>query len=1365
MYTRVYSLKPNENKPFEKPIIIWRDKILKLSRIDLHSFSIEFQLWRVSDYTFNEFVCKQELTFARVLKQEARAAIELVKTVKNDESLISRRKVKNVNAPIIRLSVILSLAEVYSFDCRLLGWTIDLLNGTPMRKRQLVFDVPTSLTRRQVIWSRSWSGSKFPGGVTFSYTGSEQSFCTNYIRVHVYEKPVEHLIWSAMALIGTAVINLKNVEILPQRKGMLKKLSIDPTTVDVGNIQGKLFANRISGSGIKSSDVGGGQPQGPGSLITELDSSERYLVVRLFRLSKLIGKDWSQSSNPSVEFIWDGYENRSRTVYQSLQPIFNETFHFPVRLIHDSILKKEELIQNCLPIDLVTKGPVYVKVWHTDDDGNIELLASGQIPMYLLTSNETTLELRSLLESVDYQQDDRKFARREAASEAADDEEEEEGERQAEEETGGLPFYLKKVRTRVFNNDNFLLENALGVRGEAVNSTSSMSFEFYFFPAMPEGLKIPKMTDAARQQFVYNQIRNRWERDWIQWQRSYREWYPQAPPGRVWMCMSRRGGEGWYPLCGYISPTPVPKGISGPGELLHWVSCISYTNTTGGTIGNATGTVGWNTPNHTLNVRKGTIQEHAAVLCSFLLGLGFDAYVALGTLKSDQPGAPGRAYAWVITRDAGQYVTHWDPLLKQCFSTPMRYGVTHRASPETEGYDPEELAHGIDVHAADEEHPYFNGEFLNEYYNRLAKQQGLQQVLPFTKREAGATDLEVLLQGGSDPSLGGPVLGGTVLGGGEEDESEDEMTREEVLALLGLEPGTAGAAAVLKSVDQTEQRKPKVDDGDLLLAPAAELCSFELASWLPYATLETFFNNEQVYGNLQNADPTVIYYDVESPYQWRPLLGQAVAPVDTDVFISPPPTETEVESIEQNLAADLRELIQLARNNKGLTTQFENSETYLSHLNKYLEMMEYKARLDVRCISKHDMQTSTANHHGTDMSTTTDAMGSAGDENFLPDMKAALNVSMRSSLRHKTLAAFGLPRDKSLGVRNRGVEAEDQTVDEDQTEDQVENQTGEKRTRRFTREQAAVSNGEDVVGLQHISPVLPAGAVRRRNRNCTLPTLKNTQHYVTRTEDYINVFDDPDSAEAAALEDRETAVVLPEGDQLSLEHAGEHAMLNPIESYSSVDDVESEEEQEGEERYGEGEREDYGAGGGGYGAGAYGAGGEGEAGRREGVLDGGEPGYDDEFGDNFAAKEEEEEEAGEYDEGAYMPGSMASGRGSGLPLLLHDFDFNNDDVDREHYTNEMRKWETCRTLEDGFRLWRKRKLPVKDNCAFCGVPVHLAGSDVPSFRAKLLSAPRVQPLIDISNKNIAYVITAKAFPLVGGLISCWIFLGVVTPKV
>lgn len=118
------------------------------------------------------------------------------------------------------------------------------------------------------------------------------------------------------------------------------------------------------------------------------------------------------------------------------------------------------------------------------------------------------------------------------------------------------------------------------------------------------------------------------------------------------------------------------------------------------------------------------MEDHATLLCSLFLGLGLDAYVAVGT-RLDGQGSEAD-FAWVVTREqrvgavAGFDVAFWDPLtgLREtpggtsasghryarvhCLFNDARYYANHRLDDRVEaaGWDLRDLAAWKAVSAA-----------------------------------------------------------------------------------------------------------------------------------------------------------------------------------------------------------------------------------------------------------------------------------------------------------------------------------------------------------------------------------------------------------------------------------------------------------------------------------------------------------------------------------------------------------------------------------------------------------------------------------------------------------------------------------------
>ncbi|KEP63070.1 UNVERIFIED_CONTAM: Sma protein [Hammondia hammondi] len=101
-----------------------------------------------------------------------------------------------------------------------------------------------------------------------------------------------------------------------------------------------------------------------------------------------------------------------------------------------------------------------------------------------------------------------------------------------------------------------------------------------------------------------------------------------------------------------------------------------------------------------------------------------------------------------------------------------------------------------------------------------------------------------------------------------------------------------------------------------------------------------------------------------------------------------------------------------------------------------------------------------------------------------------------------------------------------------------------------------------------------------------------------------------------------------------------------------------------------------------------------------------------------------------------------------------------------HYAaDQVAKWKWYYRMEEVYYIWQQVNFPVRNNHVFCGFPVHFSSSDVNDIRCYLGGARRFRKLLDIPVDNIVYAITAKCFPLMGGVISTWLFFGAEVPLI
>lgn len=73
------------------------------------------------------------------------------------------------------------------------------------------------------------------------------------------------------------------------------------------------------------------------------------------------------------------------------------------------------------------------------------------------------------------------------------------------------------------------------------------------------------------------------------------------------------------------------------------------------------------------------------------------------------------------------------------------------------------------------------------------------------------------------------------------------------------------------------------------IAPKFGLLNYEnTLAYVPYTSIEVIFNDQQVYGNMQNHHPACILYDLENNYHWRPFLNHEPPQIKSEITISTP---------------------------------------------------------------------------------------------------------------------------------------------------------------------------------------------------------------------------------------------------------------------------------------------------------------------------------------------------------------------------------------------------------------------------------------------------------------------------------------------
>jgi hypothetical protein len=111
-----------------------------------------------------------------------------------------------------------------------------------------------------------------------------------------------------------------------------------------------------------------------------------------------------------------------------------------------------------------------------------------------------------------------------------------------------------------------------------------------------------------------------------------------------------------------------PRDVSDPMTIARMVRCITFQQDAHikKEKKKATEPI-WSSPTYFLDVRKGASEDHAILMCNLFLGLGLDAYLAIGKL----PGGI-QQHVWVVTREPTGDVKFWETTKGCCYTLPAR---------------------------------------------------------------------------------------------------------------------------------------------------------------------------------------------------------------------------------------------------------------------------------------------------------------------------------------------------------------------------------------------------------------------------------------------------------------------------------------------------------------------------------------------------------------------------------------------------------------------------------------------------------------------------------------------------------------------
>ncbi|GIX63742.1 C2 domain-containing protein, putative [Babesia caballi] len=928
MYTPHFTLKPGEDKKLQNPMFIWHKRRLTLPYGQLQHYVVEIELWKTHRLRINSLYAKHHMNFQEIIDRNANFSVTLNLHVpaqnaaaeagsggrpgrEQDASAITEASERRF--PVQKVTLFLLLEEVFDFFFIFENWWFTMAPELPPPLRELPktmkVSVPTGVgkswrsSRTNASEQAYWSS---PG--TFRFQGTLRQLRYASFTAKVFCVGRGRLLSKPPVLLGTCVMSLKSVQELPLVRGVLKKLTLGTRNMFSGTVQGNIRCCMKSCTVNFFEDLKArpAQPISGSALITQLDHRCQYLVVRVVSCASLPASNTdSNTSDPMVKVKWDGIVNCTGVLESTVSPVYNQNMYFPIHLVDQRELTDPALIRHSLPVDLSSKGPVVVEVWDHCDAAS-ELLGSVEIPLSRIYTHGV-LQRRSLVDGI-FTSGTHEPAE-EAAEEPAEELESEEAVSFTGDSASRAPYRQHVTR---------LYEDTLALTGATVphrGRKPTVSLQMYILPPMPNDLYIPEDQTKRLRTDIYRDLGRRWTRDFETWQLTYSDRFPGAVARRRFTCVTTGAlvaGHGQQsdvvPLCCFVKPIQMYIQLSAPGELMHWISNFTCkedgTTAVGGNVLIET----WQMPSRFVLTRKGGLHDRALLLCSCLLGLGYDAYVCKGTLDGGR-----REHCWVMTRHSDGTVTFWETANKRMWHLPMRWKTR---------YDPPEAK---PVSAVEESGNYAP---LPQAQPAPTAPQG--HALPQVPRP-GRRLMNYELYG-NDYMADVKVDMARVLGGNDV-VADGSASMPAQTTFLADTRASERAARGCSAID------PKVR----LLVPGQTLVC------LPYSSVETVFNDRQLWGNLQNHHPSCITYDLDVADEWRPFLKAPLTDaVMPDVQITAPLPQATCFSTAKEIRNDVVEMIELMYARRGRVANIACDQQMDERLESLIDILEFRQRLDMQ---------------------------------------------------------------------------------------------------------------------------------------------------------------------------------------------------------------------------------------------------------------------------------------------------------------------------------------------------------------------------------------------------------------------------------
>lgn len=500
----------------------------------------------------------------------------------------------------------------------------------------------------------------------FTYVGTKTSLAMEAIVVTLYTGPKVQ---------GKAIISLGVAGEYPIATGTVKALSQNEEQYIQGRIGGSLSVTSKSfllDDGIIDEDSSVRVPTQPAHslVLFHLTPKLQYLVVEVSGADGLpIADVDAGSSSPMCRVKYDGMVQQSPVMEGTTRPTWGHTFYIPVRMPDDKIRTNRDFYQRLMPVEMRSKGFLEIEVWHVDAVPT-EFLGGAKLDLQLTRYAEA--EQKSLIKNRE-----RKIA--EPKGRKNEDDSDDDGGDDDDDDLAGVHSALtRQVPTKVYDGKRTKLSGSW----LQAATKGTVSFKCYFIPDFPQDFAFPEQKGAdVKLEDVFQARYKAWDEMWEPFLDAYCTWFPDAPRKRRFLYKYQNAGSESLPLPILVNPLALPASLATPLKVMHWIKCVEFSiPPRQQTIGHI---AGWQKPEDVLSLRRGSVQDHAVLLCCALLGLGKQAFVCKGTLQQ------GKDHAWVMTREEGGYVTFWECTTGAKFHLPNRWcgdpTFSDRASAIVEG--------------------------------------------------------------------------------------------------------------------------------------------------------------------------------------------------------------------------------------------------------------------------------------------------------------------------------------------------------------------------------------------------------------------------------------------------------------------------------------------------------------------------------------------------------------------------------------------------------------------------------------------------------------------------------------------------------